>query len=591
MFFFRSSTFWRFLSYTKPYWPLILGSIICGVIKFSLALALPYALGPVTDHVILPELPAEVKLQRLALVFGLLLAANLIRIPIAYFRGWFAQLAGNRTIFDIRTHLYRHIQELGLEYHTRNRTGATTSRVINDVNTAQGILDRGVMSILIDLIFLTGVVVFLLWWDLRLACVSLLMLPVYGMVFAFYRRRLRTASREAQRQMSEISGEVAEKIVGLSVVMAFVRERSERLAFFRQHRDYFNKVMRRVKLEVKMHTLAEFLTMLGPVVVITYGGYRVINGYMSLGELLVFNGFLAHLYLPTRRLADATAALQVQLAAMDRVFDILDVPPAIRNAPDTRRLEFREGTIEFDHVTFAYESGQRVLEDITLTVPAGRAVAFVGRSGAGKTTLINLVPRFYDVVSGIIRVDGQDISRVTLDSLRGNIGIVMQDTILFNGSVRENILYGRYGATEAEMLDAARMAHVDEFVNELPSGYETVIGERGITLSGGQKQRLSIARAFLRDPGILILDEATSNLDSRAENIIQDALEQLMRGRTTLVIAHRLSTIIGCDKVVVIENGHLVETGTHNELIAQRGMYRILCEEQFGAVNLCDIGA
>jgi ATP-binding cassette subfamily B protein len=279
----------------------------------------------------------------------------------------------------------------------------------------------------------------------------------------------------------------------------------------------------------------------------------------------------------------------MQLAGMDRVFAILDVQPDIADAPGAKPLQLTEGRITFEDVHFSYLDDQPVIEGISLDVAPGQAVAIVGRSGGGKSTLVKLVPRFYDVQHGAIRIDGQDIRDVTLHSLREKIGMVMQDAILFGGSVRENILYGRRGATEEEMLEAARMAHVDEFVDELPKGYDTLIGERGVTLSGGQKQRLSIARAFLRDPEILILDEATSSLDSHAENVIQEALERLMKGRTTLVIAHRLATVVDCDRVIVIEDGRIVQQGTHDTLINEEGPYRALCEEQFGVVQMEDL--
>jgi subfamily B ATP-binding cassette protein MsbA len=584
---FGSPTFWRFLRYARRYWALILGSILSGVAKFSLALLLPYFLGWIMDNVILAEIPGDQKMQRLGIVAGLLVLGYLLRVPISYYRSYFAELAGNRTIFDIREELYQHIQKLSLDYHSTHRTGSTTSRLINDINASQGILDRGVMSVAVDFIFLTGTVAFLVVYDWKLALVSLFTLPAYALIFGFLNPRLRVASRDVQEQMSEMSGEVNEKLVGQSVVMAFVRERSEKLQFFREHRGYFDRVMRRVKIQVWMFTLGEFLTMLGPVIVICYGTFRVVNGEISSGELLIFYGFLSHLYLPMRRLADASAAVQLQLASMDRVFELLDVQPDINDKPDALRLDRVTGHITIEDVVFRYsEDGEPVLKGVTFEARPDQAVAIVGRSGAGKSTLIKLVPRFYDVDAGAIRVDGHDIRDVTQHSLRSQIGMVMQDPILFNATVRQNILYGRKGATEEEMLEAARMAHVDEFVRELPKGYDTMIGERGVTLSGGQKQRVSIARAFLRDPRILILDEATSNLDSHAEAIIQDALDSLMEGRTTLVIAHRLSTVVDCDLVVVMEDGKVVQQGTHEELIAAPGAYRALCEEQFGAVQL-----
>jgi len=581
---FFSPTFWRYLRYARPYWAMVLASIFFGVLKFTLALFLPAALGYVADHVILPDIPRDEKMTRLFGVVGLLILCYALRIPIAYYRSYFAELAGNRTIFDIRMALYAHLQRLSLEYHARQRAGGTTARVINDVNTTQGILDRGVMSIAVDIIFLVGVVIFLFIADWRLATVSLFTLPLYALTFGLLNPKLREVSRRVQAQMSELSGEVSEKVIGQSVVMAFNRERTELRRFFGLHRRYLGMVMERVRLNVMLANIGEFLTMLGPVIVICYGSYRVIHGSFTLGELLIFNGFLAHLYLPTRRLADASAAVQEQLAAMDRVFEVLDVVPDIEDAPGALPLEIRGGHIELERVCFAYRAGFPVLDDVSLVIGAGQRVALVGRSGAGKSTLVKLVPRFYDVDAGAIRIDGQDIRSVTQHSLRKHIAVVMQDAVLWNATLRENILYGKPGATEAEMLDAARMAHVHEFAVDLPQGYDTVIGERGVLLSGGQKQRVSIARAFLRAPRILILDEATSNLDSIAEAVIQEALEKLMQGRTTLVIAHRLSTIVDCDLVVVLEDGRVAQSGKHEQLLSEPGPYRALCEEQFGTL-------
>ena len=586
---FGSPTFRRFLGYAKPYRRLVIGSITCGVLKFTLALLLPIALGLVTDYVILADVPNAVKFQRLGGLAVMLLIGYTVRIPISYYRSWFAELAGNRTIFDIRQEVYGHVQRLSLSYHAKHRAGSTASRIINDVNTSQGILDRGVMSIAVDTLFLVLVTVFLTIWNWELAAVSLFTLPVHAAIFGYLRPRLRTAASDMQREMSRMSGEVNEKISGLSVVQSYVRERSELYRFFLLNRSYYKTVIRHVRLRFMLLAIGDFLTQLGPVIVLSYGTLRVVQNAITPGELLTFYGALSFLYTPTQRLADATAAVQLQLAAMDRVFHLLDIAPEIRDKEGATPIEVDGGRIEFDGVYFGYEPDQPVLKGITLDVHPGQSVAFVGKSGAGKSTLIKLVPRFYDVDSGAIRIDGQDIRDVTLHSLRSNTGMVMQDAILFNDTVRANILYGRRGASEKQMRAAAAMAHIDEFVQHLPKGYDTIVGERGVTLSGGQKQRLSIARAFLRDPKILILDEATSSLDSHAEAIIQDALSKLMRGRTTLVIAHRLSTVIDCDQVAFIDGGHIVQVGSHAELIASPGPYRALCEEQFGAVQLSEL--
>lgn len=585
-----SESFWRFLGYALPYWRISLVSVLLGLCKFTLALLLPWALGMVVKYAIDPALTPSEQLQHLALILAALVGAFLLRAPITFYRTYMAEWAGNRTIFDIRGDLYRHIQRLSLSYHGNQRTGSTISRLINDINAAQGILDRGVITAVIDLFFLAGVVVYLFIVDWRLAAVSLVTLPLYGFVIAYINPKLRKAATEAQERVSEMSGEVTEKLAGLPVVISFVREKTEQLHFFTRHRGYLDKIMGKTRIQSGQIAAMEFFTAAGPLVVVGYGGWRVITGTLELHEFIWFYGFISHLYLPTRRLADCSAIVQERLAAMDRVFELFDEVPDIADGPEAKPLRITEGRIEFRNVDFAYESRDQVLHGISFTAEPGQSVALVGRSGAGKSTIANLVPRFYDVSLGEILVDGQNVRDVKVKSLREHIGVVMQDPILFSGTIRENILYGRRGASEREMFEAARMAHVDEFANDLPMGYDTVIGERGLKLSGGQKQRVAIARAFLRNPRILILDEATSNLDSQAENIIQDALSKLMQGRTTLVIAHRLSTIADCDKIVVIEQGRLVQQGNHDELLLQPGVYRRLCEEQFGYVRLEGLG-
>ncbi len=581
-----SPVFLRFLRYARPYAPLIIGAIICGLLKFSLALSLPGALGVVMDHVLLADLPRDQKIQRLIFILTLLTLAFLGRAPTTYYRSYLATVAGSRAIFDIRLDLYRHLQRLSMTYHATRRTGGTISRLINDLNTAQGILNEGIVAIAMDVLFLSGVVVFLFYWDWRLAAVSLTTLPLYGLVFRFLNPRLREVATEVQEEMQELSGEVTEKISAVQVIISFTREKTEQIKFFRRHRKYYSTLIRRERLKVLLTTVAEFLTEVGPIVVICYGGYRVINGTLSPGALLIFNGFLAHLYLPTRRLADYSAKLQEKLSALERVFEVLDSPPDIKDLPGAVPLLRPKGRVEFRNVHFAYDPQKPVLQGINLIAEPGQSVAIVGRSGAGKTTVVNLIPRFYDPTEGCVLVDNRDIRTLTVRSLRDNIGIVLQDSILFSGTIKENILYGRHNATEREMIRAAEMAQIAEFIESLPDGYDTIVGERGVMLSGGQRQRISIARAFLRDPRILILDEATSNLDSGAEQAIQEALSRLMKGRTTFVIAHRLSTVINCDKVIVLDAGRVVQEGTHAQLIQEKGPYRTLCEEQFGAIRL-----
>jgi subfamily B ATP-binding cassette protein MsbA len=583
-----TKSFWRYLRYARPYRRLILAAVFFGVLKFTMALALPASLGLVTKYVIIDDLTVSQKIVRLVIILGLLTAALLLRAPVTYLRSYLGAKACYRTVFDIRLDVFRHVQRLSLAFHNRRRTGNITARLINDLNDAQGILSDGVIDVGMDTVFLTGTAVFLVILDWKLALVSLCTLPVYGLVFFYINPRLRSAATEVQKEMEEMSGEVTEKLGAIQVVKSFAREESEEQSFFKRQNRYYTKVLRRVRLRTTLMSVAEFLQAFGPVVVICYGGYRAVHDTTFLPELILFYGFIQHLYLPCRRLADCSAIIQEKLAAVDRVFEILDSEPDITDAPDAKALTYVRGHLRFEHVHFGYSRDIPVLWDMSFEVKPGEAVAIVGRSGAGKTTLVNLVPRFYDVASGTVFVDGHDVRDVTIRSLRASIGIVLQDSILFTGTIGENILYGRQNATDADMLEAARMAHVDEFVQDLPHGYETLVGERGVTLSGGQKQRISIARAFLCDPKILILDEATSNLDSHAERAIQGALRELMRGRTTLVIAHRLSTVIDCDSVIVIDSGRLVEQGSHQELIRKDTFYRRLCEEQFGRVRLQD---
>ena len=577
-----SPTFKRFIRYVHPYWGRVIGAILAGELKFGLALLLPWALGRIIDNV--PYIKATHDYSQLWKILAILLGSFIIRGIATYYRSMWSEVSGGRIVFDIRRDLYHHLQRLGHAYHAKRRVGQSTARLINDLNTVEGLLERSIVSISIDLILLIGVIILLTLLDWRLCLVSMFTLPLYGFVFRHYNPRIREVSTAVQSHMEELSGEVTEKLAGLPVVISFVREKTEAIRFFHQYRRYFNVFVRRMHLRILLMSIAEFLQSFGPILVIVYGGYRVVTEEsFTLGQLVAFNGYLSHLYLPTRRLADYSAEVQEKLAALDRVFEVMDNPPEIAERPNAVVLSDARGHVEFREVHFAYRENQSVLNGISFNVEPGKSIALVGRSGSGKTTLVNLIPRFYDVLKGAVLVDGIDVRDLTLHSLRENIGI------LFSGTIRDNILYGRHNATDHEMIEAARMAHVDEFVQRLPKKYGTLIGERGVALSGGQRQRISIARAFLRDPKILILDEATSNLDSSAEQIIQDALAELMRGRTTLVIAHRLSTVVDCDSVIVLEAGRVAQIGPHKKLIYETGPYRVFCEEQFGTIDLAGL--
>ena len=428
---------------------------------------------------------------------------------------------------------------------------------------------------------LIGSLVMMIVLDWKLSLLTLVIIPLVGQAMKIFGRKIKRNGTVIQERMADITSLLQESISSIRVVKSFVRQKYETDRFCRQNELNFQAAMKNVQLTSLLTPSVEFLAAISVAVILWFGGYEVINGVLTAGALIAFLTYAVNLANPVKRLSRVYGNLQRAMAAVDRVFAVIDVPETIKDKDDAIALPPVQGHVVVNHVDFAYKPGVPALVDMNVEAQPGQMIAFVGPSGAGKSTIANLIPRFYDVTGGSITIDGHDIRDVTLDSLRGQIGIVPQETMLFSTTIRENIRYGRLDATDEEVVAAAQAANADVFIRELPQGYDTQVGERGMNLSGGQRQRMAIARAILKNPRVLILDEATSALDTESEKIVQAALDQLMVGRTSFVIAHRLSTIFNADQIYVIDHGHIQEHGTHEELLAKGGLYSTLYNIQF----------
>ena len=455
------------------------------------------------------------------------------------------------------------------------------SNVTSDVGALQQAIVDNLISFMTEGVTLVGSLVFMFYLDWKLSLLTLIIVPVVLGLTNIFGKKLRSAGHEVQGRTADITAFLQEVISGVRVIRSFARETYEFKRFEQENQNNFDAAMKATKLTAVMGPMVEFAAAIAVVIILWYGGYSVVQGYITAGSLIAFLIYAINLSNPVKRLTQVYGNLQKAMAAGDRVIDILETEPHVKESVTAKALTNVQGDVEFDNVQFAYDEDNLALKGVNLTVKQGQTVAIVGPSGAGKSTIANLLPRFYDVTGGAIRIDGVDVRDVTFTSLRENIGLVPQDTMLFNASVRENILYGRLDATEQEIIDAAKAANAFEFIEKLPNGFDTIVGERGNSLSGGQRQRIAIARAILKNPSILILDEATSALDTESEKIVQEALERLMKNRTALVIAHRLSTIKHADHIVVLQQGCVVEEGTHDELLALNGLYSHLYSVQF----------
>lgn len=513
------------------------------------------------------------------LMLGLAIAGALVN----YSRAMLLAYVGNRIVYDVRRRVFRHLQKLSLRYYEANPHGRIMARVLYDVEAVQSVLSGGIVEIISNIVTVIVIIVVLFTSNWKLGFFAVGILPLYVVNFLVFRGKIRHAAADAREQYSEIYSTLSESVSGIKIIMSFARENAEARRFVNECRQSIRLNLSTGRWQNILGIGAGLLTTVANVIVLLFGMREVlVTGRMSMGELIAFRTYLTMLYGPIIALVTVNDTINTVMTAVERIFETLDTVPDLAERRDAIRLGRVEGRLEFDKLSFGYEPGELVLEDISFVAEPGTATALVGPSGSGKTTLIHFIPRFYDPSGGRIILDGHDLRDVTITSLRNNIGMVMQESFLFSGTLRENMKYGRPEASDEEVVQASIAANCHDFIMEFPDGYETLVGERGTRLSGGQRQRISIARALLRNPRILILDEATSALDSESEAQIQEALDRLMKGRTTFTIAHRLSTVMEADTILVLDQGKIVERGTHAELATiEGGLYAHLCEIQF----------
>lgn len=503
---------------------------------------------------------------------------SILRYIQTYSMTWISQ----RILFDLRNHVFSHLQSLSMRFYDLKGTGQILSRVREDVAALRSLVTTTSIDIITDIVTVIVMLVIMFSWHWKLTLLSLIAMPLIIGNYFFFIRRLRPIWRQWRDKWADISTGLYEAVAGAKVVKAFGRERHHELKLFRDMRTTFEWEIKATQDRTAMQRIAMFLRTLGRGIVLSYGGYLVVQGDFTVGSMIAFVAFLQRMQQPIMSLININATIQEAMVSTERVFGLLDSEPTVEESEDAIALPDIRGYVKFEDVQFSYEPENPVLHDINLEAKPGMMIALVGPSGCGKTTVANLIARFYDPTSGSIFIDGFNLQDVTIKSLRNQLGIVLQENFLFDGSVAENIRFGRPNATDEEIVQAALAANAHEFiVEQLPEGYETKVGERGLRLSGGQKQRLSIARTILRDPRILILDEATSSLDTQSEEQIQQALDRLMKSRTSFVIAHRLSTVLKADLIVVMKEGRIVETGTHEQLMEMDGMYADMYNKQF----------
>ncbi|AKG74470.1 ABC transporter ATP-binding protein [Salinicoccus halodurans] len=566
----------RYLQFVKPYTWLIVLTIIIGILKFGIPLLLPLLIKYVIDSIILAEgLTVEDRVNmliRILLIFSFIFV--IIRPPVEYFRQYLAQWTSNKILYDIRKKMYGHLQMLSAKFYSNSKVGEIISRVINDVEQTKDFIMTGLMNVWLDLVTIIIALIIMFSLNGELTLVSMIIFPFYIFGVWYFFGRLRRLTRDRSQALAEVQGFLHERIQGINVIKSFAVEKNEEGRFNERNSNFLDKATNHAKWTARSFSVVNTITDVGPLLVVGYGAYQVIQGNLTVGTLAAFIAYLDRLYGPLRRLVSSSTTLTQSIASMDRVFQLFDVKYDVKDRDDAKVLNRTDGNIEFNTVGFDYNGEDtNVLKDINFNVRSGETVAFVGMSGGGKSTLVTLIPRFYDVTEGKVLLDGKDIRDYTIESLRNNIGLVMQDNILFSDSILENIMLADPDSTEEEVIEAAKRANAHEFIMGLPEGYHTEVGERGVKLSGGQKQRIAIARVFLKNPPILILDEATSALDLESESIIQETLLELSHNRTTIIVAHRLSTITHADRIFVMSNGEIEESGTHLELMNKQGAY------------------
>lgn len=565
----------RILSYIKPYLPRLGFAIFCTIMAAAGNLYIPWIIKEMIDQVL-----ADKNSEMLNMIAFSIIAIFLVRGMFWYGQNYLMSYVGQRVIIDIRAAVFSKLQRLSVSFYDKNKTGTIMSYVTNDVNALQSAMVENTIEMVTEGFILIGSVVAMIYLDWRLTLFTICTFPPVLWFMEFFGKKIRKTGGRIQECTADITSVLQESVASARVIKSFVREGYEIDRFEVENKENFRANMKNAQLMATLTPVVELVAAIGVTMILWYGGNNVINGTITAGSLIAFLTYAVNISNPIKRLTRVIGNIQKALAAAQRVFMILDMPEEVAEVENAKLLPHVKGKVEFQNVSFAYNEKGDVIKDLSFTVAPGEAIAIVGPSGAGKSTIANLLPRFYDVNAGDIKIDGHSVREVTLDSLREQVGIVPQETMLFNGTVYDNILYGRLDATKEEIEAAAKAANAHDFILQLNEGYATRLGDRGVNLSGGQRQRIAIARAILKNPRILILDEATSALDTESERVVQEALDRLMVGRTAFVIAHRLSTVKNADKILVLEKGSLVEAGTHDELLALDGLYAHLYKIQ-----------
>lgn len=566
----------RILSYIKPYMHRLIFAMFCTIMAAAGNLYIPWIIKDMIDEVL-----ADKNGTMLNWIAASIIAIFVVRGLFWHGQNYLMSYVGQSVIIDIRAAVFKKLQRLSVSFYDKNKTGTIMSYVTNDVNALQSAMVENTIEMITEGFILIGSVVAMIYLDWRLTLFTVSTFPVVLWFMEFFGKKIRKTGGRIQECTADITSVLQESVASARVIKSFVREDYEVDRFDVENRANFRANMKNAQLMATLTPVVELVAAIGVTMIIWYGGNNVINGTITAGSLVAFLTYAVNISNPIKRLTRVIGNIQKALAAAQRVFMIIDMPEEIAESRDAKQLPEVSGKVEFQNVSFAYDDKGNVITDLSFSVKPGEVIAIVGPSGAGKSTIANLLPRFYDVNKGDIKIDGHSVREVTLDSLREQVGIVPQETMLFNGSVYNNILYGRLDATKEEIEAAAKAANAHDFIMQLTDGYETKLGDRGVNLSGGQRQRIAIARAILKNPRILILDEATSALDTESERVVQEALDRLMVGRTSFVIAHRLSTVKNADKILVLEKGNLVESGTHDELLALDGLYAHLYKIQY----------
>ncbi len=566
--------------YLKPYISIEIG------IAFLMLLVVGFSMiDPLVMKIMIDDIFIDKNFYLLNIIIVAMIILFIMRSGIRIITNYLIQYVGQKILFNIRMDLFQHLEHLHIGFFTKTKTGEIITRVNNDVSRVQDVLTTTLISLITDIVSVLVIFIIMIILNWKLTLVSSTIFPFLFISQYYMGRKIKKKSREVRDKSAEIVSFFQEVFTSIKLIQSFAAEKFEAIRLLRENKELINLRITLGVIGGIAAAIAGFLSTLGPVVVLWFGGRQVMEGTLSLGSLVAFYAYVGRLFRPILRLAQYNVAIQTARASIDRIFEFFDIEPKIVDEPGSIWLEKIKGDIEFENVSFYYDPKEKVLNNISFLIKSGQKVAIVGPSGVGKSTIVDLLERFYDPISGRILIDGYDIKRIKLKSLRKHIGVVSQNTILFNTTIKENIMYGKKKASDEEIINAARKADIHDFISCLPNGYETIVGERGLRLSGGQCQRISIARTILKDPEILILDEAMSSLDTKSESLIHRALKPLMEKKTTIIVAHRLTSITDADIIYVLYGGKFVESGVHEELMNKSGIYRMLWDQMTQSTN------